>query len=95
MILGSPGGPLGRSWEGFWKENSEMKKKVEKKTATAIASEGHAMAGREGFGKGKWVGQARSNTPGPMGWAGGLFALRVTRRGTWRLEAWRLEAWRV
>ena len=27
--------------------------------------------------------------------AGGLFALRVTRRGTWRLEAWRLEAWRL
>ena len=58
-------------------------------TVKAQASEGHAMAGREGFGKGKWVGQARSNTPGPMGWAGGLFALRVTRRG--QLEAGGLE----
>ena len=29
------------------------------------------------------------------GWAGGLFALRVTRRGTGRLEAWRLEGFEV
>ena len=31
----------------------------------------------------------------PNGWAGGLFALRVTRRGHWRLGAWRLGAWRL
>ena len=29
------------------------------------------------------------------GWAGGLFALRVTRRGTGRLEALRLEGFEV
>ena len=41
------------------------------------------------------TGQIR-HAPGPsQGWAGGLFALRVTRRGTGRLEALRLEGFEV
>ena len=74
---------MGRILEGKFGDE----KKVEKKRVKPIASEGHAMAGREGFGKGKWVGQARSNTPGPMGWAGGLFTLRASCRGHLDVDA--------
>ena len=35
-------------------------KKVEKKRVKLIASEGYAMAGKEGLG---WMGQARFSTP--------------------------------
>ena len=77
---------MGRILEGKFGDE----KKVEKKTAKAIASEGHAMAGREGFGKGKWVGQARSNTPGP--WDGRADCLRFASpaEASWRIESVRL-----
>ena len=51
-----------------------------------VASEGDAVAGKEGFGKDmewKWVGMGRgpARLRSSSGWAGGFFALRVTRRG--------------
>ena len=61
---------MGRPWKGFLEEILETKKKVEKKRVKGIASEGYAMAGKEGFGKDKWVGQAKFNTPRPMGMGG-------------------------
>ena len=50
-----------------------------------MASEGHAMAGKEGLG---WMGQDKFSTPlaHPAGWAGGLFTLRASRRGHMRLR---------
>ena len=39
------------------------------------------------------MGQAKiRHATAQASWAGGLFALRVTRRGHWRLGAWSLEA---
>ena len=64
-------------------------KKVEKKRVKPVASEGYARAGREGFGMGQdrpYLTRPRSSS----GWAGGLFALRVTRRG--HLEVGSFEA---
>ena len=53
MILGSQGGPLERPWEGCWEEKLETQKKIKKKRVKLLASEGHAMAGKEGLG---WIG---------------------------------------
>ena len=75
---------MGRILEGKFGDE----KKVEKKRVKGIASEGYAMAGREGFGKGKWVGRAKFNTPRPMGMGGRIvYASRIPPRP---LEAWRL-----
>ena len=73
-------------------------KNDEKTVVSAVASAGNADPGKEGFREDSQVGemgQIQHAFAHPNGWAGGLFALRVTRRGTWRLEAWRLEAWRL
>ena len=58
-----------------------------------IASAGDAEGGKEGLGG--WDSKDPARPRSSFGWAGGLFALRVTRRGglkAWRLEG--LEAWR-
>ena len=54
-----------------------MGKKVEKKRVKPVASEGDAVAGKEGFGKDmewKWVGMGRgpARPRSSSGWAGGL-----------------------
>ena len=88
-IFGSLGEPRNRHFERkFGKE-----KKVEKKRAEVIASEGDAMAGKEGFGKdmeGKWVGNEQgSSTPALILRMGGriVCASRHPQRplGGWRL----------
>ena len=70
-------------------------KSVEKKVNKVIASAGDADPGQGGFLGGSQAGRDPARLRSSSGWAGGLFALRVTRRG--RLKAWRLgglEAWR-
>ena len=81
MILESLGGPLGRPWAGFWEENLEALKKSEKNVVSVVASAGDAYPSKEGFGEDSQVGQVQHAFAHPNGWAGGLFALRVTRRG--------------
>ncbi|MEC7682397.1 MAG: hypothetical protein VYC88_01060 [SAR324 cluster bacterium] len=49
MILESLGGPLGRPWAGFWEENLEALKKVEKNVVRAVALAGDAYPSKEGF----------------------------------------------
>ena len=74
----------------------EEEKKVEKKRAKAHASEGPAVAGKEGFGKdmdGKWVGNGQgSSTPSLILRMGGriVCASRHPPRplGDWRLGGW-------
>ena len=69
-------------------------KNDEKKVVSAVASAGTAYPGKEGFGRiPERADLARLRSS--FGWAGGLFALRVTRRGHCRLGAWRLGAWRL
>ena len=68
---------MGRILEGKFGDE----KKVEKRRVKEMASEGHAMAGREGFGKGKWVGRAKFGTPRPMGMGGRIvYASRIPPR---------------
>ena len=79
----SPGEALGR----ILGDKFRGEKNDEKKVWKLIASAGHADPGQDppaGFLR---QGSARLRSPGGRG-AGGLFALRVTRRG--HLEAWRL-----
>ena len=74
----------------------EEEKKVEKKRVKAHASEGDAVAGKEGFGKdmeGKWVGNGQgSSTPSLILRMGGriVCASRHPSRllGDWVLGGW-------
>ena len=70
------------------------RKTLKKKVVGVVASAGDAEGGKEGLGGWDRPDPARP-WPLPLGWAGGLFALRVTRRGTGRLEALRLEGFEV
>ena len=86
--------PWGGHWEGLgWNvgQKKGKQKKHEKKEWKALGLDGHRGTGKEGF----WeeLGHERSNTPSPRGGAGGLFALRITRRGD--LEACGFEARRL
>ena len=57
----------------------EDRKNIEKTVVRMLASAGDAEGGKEGLDG--WTGRIQ-HAPGPsQGWAGGLFALRVTRRG--------------
>ena len=69
------------------------RKNIEKEVVRMVALAGDAESGKEGLDGWDRPGPARLDHH--KGWAGGLFALRVTRRGG--LKAWRLgglEAWR-
>ena len=73
---------MGRILEGKFGDE----KKIEKKKVKLIASEGYAMAGKEGLG---WMGQALSSTPSLIPRDGRADCLRFTlpAEATWRLEA--------
>ena len=73
-------------WEGHWEglgwnfgPKKRKQKKHEKKQVKAVASAGTADPGKEGL-----EGQTSQiqHAPTQWDWAGGLFALRVTRRGS-------------
>ena len=87
VILGSQGGPLERPWKGFWEENFETKKESKKRGWRRWPRRDTRWLVRKG-----WDGWDRPDParPGPWGWAGGLFVLRVTRRG--HLEVGSFEA---
>ena len=79
MILGSLGRPLGRPWVRFCVINFEAKKVMQQKVGKLVASAGDADPGQDppaGFFR-----KIRHAFAHPNGWTGGLFALRVTRRG--------------
>ena len=84
---------LGEALGGISGEKIRGKKIVTKKVRKVLASARDADPGQDppaGFFR-----KVRHAFAHPNGWAGGLFALRVTRRG--HLEAWRLggfEDWR-
>ena len=91
-IFGSLGEPRNRHFE----RKLKVRKKVEKKRAEAIASEGDAMAGKEGFGKDmEWKlgrdGQG-SSTPSLILRMGGriVCASRHPPRPLGCLDAWML-----
>ena len=71
-------GSLERPKNNHFERKMRDGKKVKKKNVKGIASEGHAMAGKEGLG---WMGQARSSTPSPMGMGGRIvYALCIPPR---------------
>ena len=79
---------------GFRVESFEAKKMMKKKSERRLPRRETRTPVRRDFRE-EFVGMGPARLRSSFGWAGGLFALRVTRRG--RLKAWRLgglEAWR-
>ena len=93
MIFGSGrflGKPLGRILGGKFGGG----KKSQKQVVRTLASAGTADPGKEGFREDKGQGgKIQHAFAHPKGWAGGLFPLRVSRRGHMRLRG--LEALRI
>ena len=89
--FGVPGRSLGKALGRILGRNFGGAKKVKKNVVRVVASAGDAYPSKEGFREDSQVGQIQHAFAHPNGWAGGLFALRVTRRGDW--EAGGLAAW--
>ena len=85
--FGVPGASLGEALGTILRDKFRGEKSDEKKVGKVVASAGDADPGQDppaGFFR-----KIRHAFAHPNGWAGGLFALRVTRRGD--LEAGDLE----
>ena len=79
--FGIPGRSLGKALSRILGGKFGGAKKVEKNVVRVVASAGDAYPSKEGFREDSHVGQVQHAFAHPNGWAGGLFALRVTRRG--------------
>ena len=86
--FGVPGASLGEALGTILRDKFRGEKSDEKKVGKVVASAGDADPGQDppaGFFR-----KVRHAFAHPNGWAGGLFALRVTRRG--HLEVGSFEA---
>ena len=90
--FGVPGRSLGKALGRILGRNFGGGKNDEKTVVSVVASAGNADPGKEGFREDSQVGEGgiQHAFAHPNGWAGGLFALRVTRRG--HLEVGSFEA---
>ena len=88
--FGIPGRSLGKALGRILGRKFGGAKKVGKNVVSVVASAGDAYPSKEGFREDSQVGKIQHAFAHPNGWAGGLFALRVTRRG--HLEVGSFEA---
>ena len=80
--FGVPGRSLGKAFGRILGRNFGGGKNDEKTVVSVVASAGNADPGKEGFREDSQVdemGGIQHAFAHPNGWAGGLFALRVTR----------------
>ena len=91
--FGIPGRSLGKASGRILGGKFGGGEKVQKQIVRKVASATVADPGKEGFREDIRARWAKSNTPSLTGerWAGGLFALRVTRRGDLGIGG--LEVW--
>ena len=90
--FGIPGRSLGKALGRILGLKFGGAKQVEKNVVSAVASAGDAYPSKEGFREDSQV-KIQHAFAHPNGWAGGLFALRVTRRG--HLEVGNFETWKL